>query len=37
MGEVLHYAFEGNLEKDFRVQENAVRKWFHAPWLHWGT
>ena len=25
------------LEKDFRVQENAVRKWFHAPWLHWGN
>jgi hypothetical protein len=37
MAAVLQYAFEGNLEKDFVVQANAVRKWFHAPWLHWGN
>jgi hypothetical protein len=32
--EVLKYAFEGNLEIDWRVQENPVRKWYHAPWMH---
>jgi hypothetical protein len=36
MTEVLKYAFEGNLEIDWRVQENAVRKWVHAPWMHAG-
>ncbi|MGC2234580.1 MAG: hypothetical protein WA584_00280 [Pyrinomonadaceae bacterium] len=30
----LSYAFEGNIEKDWIVQENAKRKWFHAPWMH---
>ena len=34
---VLQYVFEGNLEKDFVVQANSVRKWFHAPWLHRGN
>jgi hypothetical protein len=31
---VLDYALEGNIEVDFRGQDNQVRKWFHAPWLH---
>jgi hypothetical protein len=31
---VLHYCLEGNTEVDFNVQKNAVRKWYHAPWLH---
>ncbi|MBT5772956.1 MAG: hypothetical protein HOH95_01115 [Dehalococcoidia bacterium] len=30
------YIFEGNLEVDFVVQENAVRTWYHMPWQHWG-
>ncbi len=34
--EVLVYSFEGNLENDFVVQDNAVRGWFHTPWLHAG-
>jgi hypothetical protein len=34
---VLNYSYEGSLEKDFVVQSNSVRKWFHAPWLHWGN
>ncbi len=30
----LRYAYEGNIEKDWFVQENERRKWFHAPWMH---
>lgn len=33
---VLAYCLEGNREVDFKVQDNAVRKWYHAPWLHFG-
>lgn len=36
MTEILKYAFEGNLESDWRVQNNLIRKWFHAPWMHAG-
>jgi hypothetical protein len=36
MTEILRYAFEGNLEIDWRVRENAARKWVHAPWMHAG-
>lgn len=31
---ILRYAIEGNEDVDFRVQDNPVRKWYHAPWLH---
>jgi hypothetical protein len=31
---VLAYDLEGNTAIDFRGQDNVVRKWFHAPWLH---
>lgn len=34
---VLTYAYQGNLEKDWVVQENPTRKWFHAPWMHYGV
>jgi hypothetical protein len=30
----LGYAYEGNIEKDWFVEENERRKWFHAPWMH---
>jgi hypothetical protein len=30
---VLAYLLEGNEEVDWRVRDNAVRKWFHAPWM----
>ena len=35
------YCFEGNIqggdvEDDWRVQENKVRKWYHMPWQHYG-
>jgi hypothetical protein len=33
---VRDYCFEGNLEVDWRVQENKVRKWYHIPWQHYG-
>lgn len=33
---ILQYAFEGNLEIDWNVAKNPVRKWYHAPWMHWG-
>ena len=34
---VLAYALEGNREVEFRGQDNTVRKWFHAPWMHVGA
>lgn len=33
---VREYCYEGNLEIDWRVQNNKTRKWYHTPWLHWG-
>jgi hypothetical protein len=30
---VLQYCYEGNIEVDWRGQDNNVRKWYHAPWL----
>lgn len=34
---VLKYAVEGNEEVDWAGQNNKVRKWYHAPWLHWDS
>ena len=34
MQAVLAYVVEGNAEVDWKVQNNAVRKWYHAPWMH---
>jgi hypothetical protein len=33
---VLKYGVEGNVEVDWMVQNNQVRKWYHAPWMHPG-
>lgn len=33
---VLDYAVEGNVEVDWNVASNAVRPWYHAPWMHSG-
>lgn len=33
---VLGYVLEGNVEVDWRVQQNPVRAWYHAPWMHAG-
>jgi hypothetical protein len=32
----LRYAYEGNIETDWNASANPVRKWFHAPWMHYG-
>lgn len=34
---VRQYCYEGNIEVEWRGQDNAVRKWYHAPWLHRDT
>ena len=33
---VLAYVLEGNVEVDWDVRRNAVRGWYHAPWMHAG-
>jgi hypothetical protein len=33
---VLAYAIEGNDAVDWDGASNTVRKWYNAPWLHWG-
>lgn len=33
---VYDYVLEGNREVDWVVQNNAVRPWYHAPWMHYG-
>src|SRR5438270_6684330 len=33
---VYDYVQEGNREVDWNVQNNAVRPWYHAPWMHFG-
>lgn len=30
------YCFEGNIAADWRVENNKVRKWYHAPWQDYG-
>ncbi len=32
---VLSYVYEGNIETDWKIQENKVRKWYHAPSMAW--
>lgn len=36
MQAVLDYVLEGNVEVGFAGQNNQVRQWYHAPWLHYG-
>jgi hypothetical protein len=36
MMQVRSYCFEGNVENDWRVENNRVRKWYHVPWQHYG-
>jgi hypothetical protein len=33
---VLRYCLEGNVDADWVLQQNKVRPWLHAPWMHWG-
>ncbi|WOS40758.1 hypothetical protein [Xanthomonas rydalmerensis] len=30
------YCLEGNVESDWYVQNNKLRRWYHAPWQHYG-
>ncbi|CVK85547.1 hypothetical protein FPRO06_07355 [Fusarium proliferatum] len=32
---IREYCFDGNVEKGFRLNENTVRDWYHAPWMHY--
>lgn len=34
---VLDYVLEGNREVDWKVQDNAIRKWYHAPGFAGGS
>lgn len=34
--QVRDYCYQGNLEVDWRGQDNPVRKWYHMPWQHYG-
>jgi hypothetical protein len=36
MRAVLDYVCEGNVEVDWVVQNNPKRRWYHAPWMHYG-
>lgn len=33
---VLKYVYEGNIDVDWQVEQNKVRNWYHAPWMHSG-
>jgi hypothetical protein len=37
MEAVFKYVIEGNIEVDWDISKNSVRKWFHAPWMHAGS
>lgn len=32
---IREYCFDGNVENGFRLNENTVRDWYHAPWMHY--
>jgi len=36
MLQVRNYCFEGNIEVDWRVENNTVRNWYHMPWQDYG-
>lgn len=33
---ILDYAYQGNIQVDWYAERNEVRRWYHAPWMHWG-
>jgi hypothetical protein len=33
----LAYALDGNLTTSWRGYDNPTRKWYHAPWMHYGN
>ncbi|KAF4980840.1 hypothetical protein FZEAL_3238 [Fusarium zealandicum] len=32
---IREYCFDGMVPADFRPQDNTVRNWYHAPWMHY--
>lgn len=34
---LLDYGLEGNVDVDFYVQDNKIRKFYHLPWMDWNT
>jgi hypothetical protein len=34
---LLQYGLEGNVDVDFYVENNKVRKWYGMPWMDWNT
>lgn len=34
---LLDYGLEGNVDVDFYVEDNKVRKWYGMPWMDWNT
>lgn len=30
------YVLEGNVDSEWSGSDNAVRRWYHAPWMHFG-
>jgi hypothetical protein len=34
---LLDYGLEGNVEANFYVEDNKVRKWYGMPWMDWNT
>jgi len=35
MAVIKKYCLEGMVESDFVPQNNKIRNWYHAPWMHW--
>src|SRR3979411_2347132 len=33
---VRKYVFEGMMDADWRPEKNALRSWYHVPWMHVG-
>ena len=34
---IKEYCWEGNANNNFRIRENRIRDWYHAPWMHWNV
>lgn len=34
---VLRYVLQGNVAVNWDISKNQTRKWYHAPWMHWGS
>lgn len=32
---IKEYCWAGNTNTNFKVHDNPIRPWYHAPWMHW--